>query len=46
MSSGWPSSSTRPACSAMAVAVPIVSKKSVEHELKIVSSAASTPSRP
>ena len=39
----WPSSSTRPACSLIAVAVPIVSKKSVSMKLKIVSTAARTP---
>ncbi len=40
----FPSSSMRPACSVMAVAVPIVSKKSVNMKLKIVSAAATNPS--
>ena len=41
---GCPSSSTRPACSLIAVAVPIVSKKSVSMKLKIVRMAARAPS--
>ena len=40
----WPSGVVKPACSVIAVAVPIVSKKSASMMVKMVSTAVRTPS--